>query len=237
MQSKNYLTPSREIVLIGKDFSFMKLISSNLAKELDAIFKVQKSYTVTKRVNPSISLFIIDTRRDKKELFKLITSIKKGYGLKTKIAILGNQEEIDVKVRAFELGADEFINKPFDFREFSCRIKRLLNIYFADGGKSQDYTKITEGVFLDFNNCLLQVDGAKIRLSYAESLIIKYLGEKRFLTDKENIMDSLAQRMGLNNMTQNYFNVLICRLRKKIYSQSGRKLIKTRYGMGYELMG
>ncbi len=227
----------RKIYLVGIDRSFLSLIKKNVERNIPACCHIFTKEKLPKGFDcEGVDLFLFDTRGSKARLSQLIIRVRQKCGVKTKILILGNQEEIDLKLRLFNLGIDEFLNKPFDFRELNCRIKRLLDIYFADGRMNASSIKVIDSIFLDMANYLLYVDGVRIKLSYVECLIVKFLSEKRFIVDKETLLDSLSIKMGLEEMTENYFNVILCRLRKKIYQQSGRKLIQTRYGKGIELM-
>lgn len=141
---------------------------------------------------------------------------------------------IDNKIQGFELGADDYIAKPFEFRELHARVKSLLRR--ADVIQELAGEKILKAADLemDINKKEVKRDGKKITLTAKEFQLLEYLLRN---SDKVVSREDIARdvwEMNFDPQT-NVIDVYVNFLRKKIDKEFPTKLIHTQVGMGYIL--
>ena len=134
----------------------------------------------------------------------------------------------DDKLHGFDLGADDYIPKPFSVREVLARIKAVL------GRTSQDHSVIQElsyeGLKLNIVNKSVTADGEEIQLTKTEYEILKlFLEHRGQVFSRQEILDKVwPQGVVVSDRT---VDVNITRMRKKIGRYSS--CIVTRQGFGY----
>lgn len=134
----------------------------------------------------------------------------------------------DDKLHGFDLGADDYIPKPFSVREVLARIKAVL------GRTSQDHSVIQElsyeGLKLNIVNKSVTADGEEIQLTKTEYEILKlFLEHRGQVFSRQEILDKVwPQGVVVSDRT---VDVNITRMRKKIGRYSS--CIATRQGFGY----
>jgi len=137
---------------------------------------------------------------------------------KTKIMIISGQTEIENIKKAFNLGAEDFIKKPFDYEEILLRINKAFN---------QKEHKITDDVYYDFDSKTLLKNNEKIILSKKESQLLElFLKNRGKILEPEQIM----MEVWGESVENNTLTVLIKRVREKI---GDKKVIVSKRDLGY----
>lgn len=149
------------------------------------------------------------------------------------ILLTAKGEEID-KVLGLELGADDYITKPFSLRELLARVKVILQRTENFNVPNDEYT--VGNLNINFSNYSANSNGEDVNLSHREFEVIKYL-----IDNKNTIVtrdDLLRDVWGLENkITTRTIDNFILRLRQKIETDSNHpKIILTIYGVGYKLI-
>jgi DNA-binding response OmpR family regulator len=150
-------------------------------------------------------------------------------GKLTPVLVLTARDGIAAKVESFDLGADDYLTKPFSFTELSLRVKALLR-------RGQSPTRsdvLTVGdLVLDRKVHQVKRGGKAVELTSREFALLDYLmtNAGRVLSRTmimENVWDQSFE--GLTNIV----DVYIRQLRKKIDDASTVKLLRTVRGVGY----
>jgi DNA-binding response OmpR family regulator len=147
------------------------------------------------------------------------------------LTALGGMED---KMQAFELGADDYLVKPFDFRELLARIRVFLKRAGADMQQSTLYKIVIGDLEIDREKKEVTRGGKKISLTAKEYLLLEFLALHKGkviskLTIAEKVWD-IDFDTG-TNVIEVYMNFL----RKKIDKDFENKLLHTKTGMGYYL--
>ena len=160
--------------------------------------------------------------------YNVLQSLRSGK-MKTPIIIVSTLSSVEHKIKALNMGADDFIAKPFDSGELIARINSVIK-------RSQIYSESVvrfDKVAINLNTQTVDVDGTQIHLTHKEFAILELLAMRKgtFLT-KEMFLNHLYNSMDTpDNST---FNVFVCKLRKKLSEASGGvNYIQTVWGRGY----
>jgi len=146
------------------------------------------------------------------------------------IMLTAKGESFD-KVLGLELGADDYVVKPFNFKELIARIKAVLRRFQAQGPvKSQI---VYPGLFVDLDQYLVKFRGEKVELSPREIELLYYLaGNPNRVFTRQQILDSVwGYNFAGGTRT---VDVHIERLRKKLAGDELTWGIKTVWGVGYK---
>lgn len=156
--------------------------------------------------------------------FELYKKIRKFSELP--VIFLTAVDDEDSIVNGLELGADDYITKPFSTRELLARIKRVAN-------KNSRKNVITvSGVTLDIDKSVVFENGEQIELTALEfkllSLLMQNMGK---VVTREIIFEKIWDVSG-NFVNDNTLTVYIKRIRKKLNAD----IIKTVKGLGYQIV-
>jgi len=177
-------------------------------------------------------LILLDVMLPKKSGYDVCREIRKS-GISTPILMLtARGEEVD-KVLGLELGADDYITKPFSLRELLARIKAVLR---RTGKGKSDVTEIQLGKLrINFRGYRAVADGKEIAMSHKEYEILKYLWEHAGETiSRDKLLENI---WGYGNTTTRTVDNFIVKLRQKIETDPAHpKYLLTVHGIGYKLV-
>lgn len=179
----------------------------------------------------SFDLYILDlTLPDGNgyEICKLIKSM----GDYPVIFLTAYDDEINV-VTGFDLGADDYISKPFRVRELMARIKSVLRRYSKD---SNDGKIKIDNLLINTNEAKVYLDGEEVILTAMEyRLLLSFVNNRGVVLSRQRLLEDIWD-VGGDFVNDNTLTVYIKRLRDKLESDpNSPKFIKTIRGMGYIL--
>jgi DNA-binding response OmpR family regulator len=158
-------------------------------------------------------------------------------GISTPIILLtAKGEEID-KVLGLELGADDYLTKPFSLRELLARIKAILrrsNTTTTSQGISEDIT--IGNLKVNFKNFEAFVNGKEVKMTNKEFDILKYLYSNANKTIHRDDIMSNVWEIDYEVTTRTVDNFIL-KLRQKIEADPNHpKIIQTVHGIGYRMV-
>ena len=178
----------------------------------------------------SYDLVILDLNLPDISGHEILRSIRK-EGRALPVLILTARDSITDKVKNFELGADDYLTKPFSFTELVLRVKALLRR--GQPTHREDVLKVADLV-LDRLAHQVRRDNRVIELTSKEFALLEYFmtNAGRVLSRTmivENVWDQSFE--GLTNIV----DVYVRQLRIKIDENYSRKLLRTVRGVGYSI--
>lgn len=188
---------------------------------LDGLFKARtETYDVA----------VIDIMLPKLDGLAVIEEIRRAK-IKTPIIVLSARDSVESKVKGLEIGADDYLAKPFSFSELQARIYALLR---RAGGESELSVLSLEDLELDLFGHRVTRAGQKLDLTALEFKLLEYLlRNKGRVVTKTTILEHVWE-YGFDPQT-NVVEAQVCRLREKLDKNFERKLLKTVRGFGYVL--
>lgn len=145
-----------------------------------------------------------------------------------KILILSANHHLETKLTGFELGASDYLTKPFHFEELEARIRVLLNRKFIQQSNLLRYHDLS----MDTLKRQVTVKGEPLPLTAKEMAILEYflLNRERLISQQE-IIEHVWN--GDSDPFSNSIRVHLSALRKKLKSALGADPIRTKIGEGY----
>lgn len=158
----------------------------------------------------------------------LVKSVKK-YKPSTGVIIISGKHSIDDKVTGLEMGADDYLAKPFHLAELSARMKSLTR-RIAQGGSA----KIEVGlIHINTDAQTVMVNNHKLSLTPKEyDLLLFFIHNKERVLSKESIAARIW-RDEETNVSYDFIYTHIKNLRKKLSEAGCSQYIQAVYGTGY----
>ena len=198
-----------------KDYGFECTAFSNPKDVLDS-FKIQNDYSI-------IILDLMLPEMDGFDLFKKLKNIKD-----IPIIISSARGDIGNKIHGFELGADDYLAKPYEPRELVLRIEHILK---------KNFNKVIEiaGFKIDKINRTVSLDDFPIDFTKIEFEIFIFLIENmNKISSREQIVNATSLEVDTKNRT---IDMHISNIRYKIGDDSKNpKYIKSVWGIGYKFV-
>ena len=177
-------------------------------------------------------IILLDIMLPKKNGFEVMESMRK-KGIKTPVLFLTARDQIEDRVKGLDLGADDYLVKPFAFEELLARIRVVLRKNSGSVEDSGNILKIAN-LTVDCNKHEVFRDEISIKLSAKEFSILEYMmRNKGRVVSKEKIEEHVwdFDYEGGSNIVEVYIKFL----RKKIDNDFSPKLIHTIRRVGYVL--
>lgn len=187
---------------------------------------------LSKIINSNYDLIILDVMMPKISGFDVCKQAR-AKGIKTPIILLtAKGEEVD-KIVGLELGADDYITKPFSLRELLARIKAVLRR--SEGSvRSNNVIRIGK-LEINFSTYNAFDAGINVQMSHKEFELLKYLCDHKNQTvSRDELLKNVWQQEATTTRTIDNF---VVKLRQKIESNANDpKIIITVHGIGYKLI-
>lgn len=217
------------ILIIDDEQDILDLLSYNLRKEGFSIITAKDGASGKKAAISSVpDLIILDLMLPGIDGLELCRILKKEpqTALIPIIMLTAKGQEMD-KVKGLEMGADDYVTKPFSVKEIIARVKALLRRTTTETSEIHNYG----GLHVDLSSHEVKINGKQVALSPLEFKLLKF-----FITHQERVYDR-DQLLDLVWGDEAFVeprtvDVHIRRLREKIEPE-GAKLIKTVRGTGY----
>lgn len=151
------------------------------------------------------------------------------------IIILTARDEERDKINGLEIGADDYMTKPFSINELMSRIKANIRRYSNElvTNKIADGTMRIKNLFIDFESYLVKKGDREIELSKKEYELLAFLAKNAGKVYSRDELISAVWGYDPTYGDQRTVDVTVARLRQKIDNPGEESLIATKRGLGY----
>ncbi len=178
----------------------------------------------------SYDLAVIDVMLPAINGWDVLREIRRA-GNQLPVLFLSARNQVDDRVKGLELGADDYLVKPFAFSELLARVRTLLRR--GSVSHSLDVLKVADLELNLLRHCVMRA-GKKINITAKEFVLLEFMMRRQGEVLPRSLIASQVWDMNFNSDT-NVIDVAVRRLRSKIDDNFGVKLIRTMRGMGYIL--
>ncbi|MEA3491325.1 MAG: response regulator transcription factor [Campylobacterota bacterium] len=220
------------IMMVEDDLEITSLLEQYLPRYgLDMISVDRPSVALERLRIEKYDLILLDLGLPEMDGLDLCKIIKKSYPT-LPIIISTARHDVSDKVVAFDIGADDYISKPYDPRELVARIQSIIKRYTNISSNSSE-----EVFVIDSNKMQITQENRLLSLTLAEYEIFSLLLEKKQqVVSREYIVNSVNAIKW--ESSDRSIDVIIGRIRHKIGDSSkNSKYIKSVRGIGYKYIG
>lgn len=185
--------------------------------------------TVMMALDGEFDLIVLDLGLPFKDGLTVLEELR-GQGCQMPIIILTARDDVRDKVTGFELGADDYVTKPFRFEELLARIRARIRTYQTTQDVAEDWVLNHRSISLDLRTRLVRIGNQPVELSAREfTLIETFMRHVNQVMSREQLLDHV---WGYDYAPgSNVVDVYVGYLRKKL----GSHCIETVRGMGYRM--
>jgi two-component system response regulator VicR len=228
----------KKVLIVEDEKPISDIIKFNLEKDG---FQVETAYDGETGLNQILSsnpdLVLLDVMLPKMDGFEVLKRTREKSHVPV-LMLTAKEEEVD-KVLGLELGADDYITKPFGMRELIARIK--ANIRRMNNGENpgEDNQPIHQygNLEIDMNRYEVRKEGKALELTLREFELLKYLAERENkVFSREQLLEEVWGYEYYGDIRT--VDVTVRRLREKLEDDSANpKYIMTKRGIGYYFAG
>ena len=231
---------SKRILIVEDEKNIVDILNFNLVKEGYATMEAydgQSGLQLALEQDPD--LILLDLMLPKMDGFEVCRSLRE-QGRTTPVIMLTAREEETDKVLGLELGADDYITKPFSMRELLARVK--ANIRRSDmvpaAAPSKEGNLHFGRIVIDTDKLTVAKDGVMLELTQREYELITFLASNPGqVYSREALMEHVWNYDGYVGDVR-AVDVAVRRLREKVEDDPANpKFIVTRRGLGYLFNG
>lgn len=218
------------ILLVEDDKGIVTNLTEYLTKEGYAVKNASGQKDALQFVKTEkFDLVLLDISLSDGNGFSVCKAIKSDYNIPV-IFLTASGDEYST-VTGFELGADDYIAKPFRPRELISRIKNILRL--TGGANSVIWL---DNIMVDVDKGIVSKNGKDLYLSALEyRLLLVFLGNRGIVLSRTQLLDAIWDIAG-DFVNDNTLTVYIKRLREKLEEDpQNPEIIKTVRGLGYKV--
>ena len=215
------------ILVVDDDDGIRSLVKQYLNKNNFLVTTAESAENALEKILIiKFDLIVLDVMMPGKNGLEFIRDNKKK--IDTPIILLTAKGETNDRVEGLEIGADDYLSKPFEPKELILRIKNILT---KTKKNNQKRVIIFDNIKIDLNRLLIFKDTSEFKINNTEKIILEKMINK---PGKTFSREDIGQLIDLDK--ERSIDVIITRLRKKIETDpKNPKYLQTLRGMGYVL--
>lgn len=222
-----------KIMLIEDDAQLCELVKENLERygyevELPVHFsKIDEEFV---KINPN--LVLLDINLPYYDGYYLCRSFRQKSNVPI-LMISARSQEME-QIMAIELGADDFITKPFTFDMLHTKIKATLRRVYGEYSAKEENQNCAGALCLDEKTLMLEYEGLRAELSKNEYKLMKKLMENQgTFVSREELIEEVWDAVTF--VDDNTLTVNITRIKQTLAKLGLTQVIKSKRGVGYML--
>lgn len=224
-------TKMRKVLIAEDNVEISDMMKSYLVKaghEVYQAFDGLQALAMAKEIKPDLAL--LDIMMPGADGYRVCETLRKTMNMP--IIVVSAKVAEEDKARMFDLGADDYITKPFSFKEMVMRVAAQLRRYYEFNTANLQEDRHYGNLMISSSRYEVKVDGEPLNLTAKEFKILDYLTlHENQIMSKQKIIDDV---WGIDEyIDENTVAVTIARLRDKL-AKVGVSNVVTVWGLGYK---
>jgi two-component system response regulator VicR len=223
---------SKKILIVDDEKHIVDILKFNLVKDGFSIIEAYDGeQAVEKALNENPDLILLDIMLPKMDGFTVCRKLRQTVSTPI-IMITAKEEEVD-KVLGLELGADDYITKPFSMRELIARVKANLRRTTEQNTKASTNSIKHRNLSIDIDHYEIKRGNDTIELTLREFELLRYLAlHAEQVFSRETLLEEVWGYEYYGDVRT--VDVTVRRLREKVEDDpSSAKYVQTKRGVGY----
>lgn len=222
-----------KILVVEDDKDLMEIITRSLEKERYVVSQAPDYRTASMKVGDyDYDCILLDIMLPDGNGLDLLAELQ-DMGKKANVIILSAKDSIEDKVKGLDLGADDYLPKPFHLAELHARIKSLLRRNLREGDKKLTFGNI-EVVPEKFE---VYIDGKPVELNRKEyDILVYFMLRPNRLVNKSTLAESVWGDHIDQADNFDFIYAQIKNLRKRLKDAGSTPELKAVYGIGYKFI-
>ena len=225
----------RTVLIVEDDPNIVDILKFNFEKEgYNTLVAMDGATGLDYALNSNPDLILLDVMLPKMDGFEVCRKVREKSNVPI-IMLTAREEEVD-KVLGLELGADDYMTKPFSIRELTARVKanlRRMSIDISSAGQDPSTLIVSGDLTINIERYEVQKRGAVIDITLREFELLKFLAQQpEKIFSRENLLENVWGYEYYGDVRT--VDVTVRRLREKIEDDPGMpRYIITKRGVGY----
>lgn len=229
----------KKLLVVEDEKNIVDILAFNLKREgYEVVTAMDGAAGLALALEEDPDLILLDLMLPKMDGFEVCRRLRE-QGRTTPVIMLTAREEETDKVLGLELGADDYITKPFSMRELLARVKANIRRTDMAAGAAPAAQRLELGrITVDLQSMTVYKDGAPLELTQREFELVRVLASRRGqVLSREALMEQVWNYEGYVGDVR-AVDVAVRRLREKIEDDpADPRFIVTRRGAGYAFGG
>lgn len=224
---------SKIIAVVDDEVKIRDMVKTYLQSEGFEILEAGEGTAAIQLVeNHEVDLMLLDVMMPQKDGLQTLRDIRLKHKKLPVIMLTAKSEEID-KLLGLEMGADDYITKPFSIRELAARIRAVLRRSSTDDNLEADEVLVRDDIEINLTTYEVKVKGEFLNLTPTEYKILVTLARKPGrVYSRLQLLDSVMGEAFIHY--ERSIDTHVSNLRKKVEKDPAHpKYIHTVYGIGY----
>jgi len=226
---------NKKILAVDDEERMLRFIRLNLEHDGFQVIEAIKGHEALEKMRTGMpDLILLDVMLPDLDGFEVLKMIREISTVP--VIMLTAKGEEDDRVKGLELGADDYVTKPFSPRELVSRVKAVLRRVEVEGGGEEEVMQVDERLKIDFNRREIFVNGELVKLRPTEYRLLYHLVQNAgWVLTYDQI---LSRVWGYEYRDEpHYVRLYINYLRQKLEEDpSDPKYILTERGVGYRFV-
>jgi len=216
------------ILYIEEDINLSGMVKQKLRSHYNVDVAINGKSGILRMEDKEYDLVIVEYNLSDISGIEICKMVRE-FDIKTPILIVNNKNKENV-AETLDVGADDYLIKPFEFKEFEARIRALLR----RNNKQKDRELSVGDLLIGLDDQYISYCNKIIKLPRQEYMLLKYLAFNRGkMVSREELYEHVWGKDGYYN--SNTIDVHIKRLRKKMKLITDKDYIDSIYGSGYRI--
>lgn len=217
--------------MIEDDIRLNKLVTEHLQKYRYDVTDIQDFKNVEVEMeNSKADLILLDINLPYSDGFQLCKTFRRTS--KIPVIIISSRDSGEEQIRGLELGADDYITKPFNFDFLLAKIQAAIRRVYGEYANESTIIESMGGIKLNKDTFKVHYNGIELELSKNEFKLLSILikNENKIIT-REYLLEELWDDTTF--VDDNTLTVNIARIRTKLKEFGVSEVISTKWGIGY----